>query len=474
MRLQRLFSFILALCLTLCLLPGIQADQAPVSLEQTIIDACRYRQEVDISGLNIKCDVFQQTFDRLFEEGKLPWYSNNDYQYTYNTANDQILTFTPATAAIAEEALITYEEKAAQVLKECVKEGMTQWQIALALHDYLIVNSVYDSTLEKNTPYDLLVNGTAVCAGYARAYQDLLLRAGIDCRYVISDEMKHAWNLVCIDGFWYHVDLTWDDPEPNIQGHVSHQYFLLTDAQIKADEKPHYNWDTDIACTDTRFQDSFWKNVNSAVWFEDNNTCYFLRTEKLSNRAYARKENASIETQIYTERVKPVDIGHGNYVYEHHGFTLRDGRLWFCTMTEVLSMKTDGTDRQTHYQKSGNVYIQGCHAGQQALQITLSDHDGNFTADTLELAPTDKHECTFVRTTVAPTEENPGYTLSQCSCGLEVKSLPTVLARPVTVNASANELLAKIRDLLGGKLWIPAVAVLALAGIGLLGRRRRK
>lgn len=477
MKLRRFSSFMLALCLTVCVLSGVRAEAPAPTLEQIIIDACRYRQEADLSGLNISADAFQQTFDQLFAEGKLPWYTTNDYQYTYNTDTGVIFTFTPLSKPMEDSALTAYEEKAAQILDVCVKEGMQQWQIALAIHDYLIVNGAYDSTLEKNTPYDLLIEGTSVCAGYALAYQDLLQRAGIDCRYVISEPMEHAWNLVCIDGNWYHVDLTWDDPEPDTEGYVSHRYFLLTDQQIAEGDKPHHDWQTDITCTDTRFSDSFWKDVSSAVCFESSDVCYYSRTEDLLNRIYIHQESTGKETILYKEDSEYIDIGYGNYLYEHQGLTLREGRLWFCTMTRVFSMKTDGSDRQTHYQKTGNVHIFGFHAGEDALELTLNDHDGNSTKDTVSLSPTDSHKCTFTRTVIAPTEEAEGYTLSRCDCGLEAKSVPTPAIPPVSTpdpEKTITDIKDRVLNLFGGKLWIPGAAVVVLAGLAILLGKRKK
>jgi hypothetical protein len=136
-------------------------------------------------------------------------------------------------------------------------------------------------------------------------------------------------------------------------------------------------------------------------------------------------------------------------------------------MTEIMSMKTDGTDRQTHYQKTGNVYIQGFFAAEDALQITLSDHNGNFTSDSMALPATGNHKCSFKRTVVAPTDTAPGYTLSQCDCGLEVKSLPTTISQPADPADT-------VWDFFEGKIWIPAVVAAVVAGLGLAGRKRRK
>lgn len=56
---------------------------------------------------------------------------------------------------------------------------------------------------------EFFVNRKAVCAGYAKATQYLLNLCGIECTYVTSD--THAWNLIKLEGEYYHLDTTWGD-----------------------------------------------------------------------------------------------------------------------------------------------------------------------------------------------------------------------------------------------------------------------
>ena len=90
------------------------------------------------------------------------------------------------------------------------------------VHDYLVDNIEYDSTISRNNIYDVygaLVNRVAVCEGYARAFKYILDEMGIPCVLVIGtgtnsqgETERHAWNYVELEGNWYAVDCTWDDP----------------------------------------------------------------------------------------------------------------------------------------------------------------------------------------------------------------------------------------------------------------------
>lgn len=427
MKFIRFGSALLAAIFMLSLCCPVSAAETLTPLEQTIVDACTYGQEADISEYKISAKALADLYAELFSRGVLPWYADTQYQYTFNEETGIVVLFQPETATAEAVDMAAYEQRVAQILAEQVHEGMEDWQIALALHDYLIVNAKYDESLLKLSGYDLLVNGTAVCSGYTSAYQDLLQRAGIECRYVISEQMDHAWNIVKIDGQWYHVDLTWDDPTPDSEGFADHKYFLVTDAEISAGEKPHYGWDSPIKCTDTRFSREFWRDVTSPILFESADTCYVMRFNDWAGTLYRREIKTGEEQIIYAEDASALDIGFGKYHYEHHGLSLRDGRLWFCSTDKVYSIKTDGTDLQTHYTNTGNTYIYSTHAGEDALKLTLMTHEGKSSAQQFPLEPAGGHVHVFVQTVIKPTCKAPGYTTSVCSCGLKCISTPTAV-----------------------------------------------
>ena len=89
----------------------------------------------------------------------------------------------------------------------------------LYFHDSIILECNYDDTAKNcYSAYGCLVEGKAVCEGYAKAMQILCSKAGIKCIPVAGKAydggavQPHLWNKVMIDGEWTNVDLTWDDP----------------------------------------------------------------------------------------------------------------------------------------------------------------------------------------------------------------------------------------------------------------------
>lgn len=113
----------------------------------------------------------------------------------------------------------------------------SDYEKALVLHDYIIDRVTYVHEGDHQTAYGALVGGKAVCAGYARAYQLLLLKAGIPCSYVTGKSndpqtgnlVNHAWNLVWLDGKCYYTDVTWDDQSTN---GVFHEYLNVSKEEI--------------------------------------------------------------------------------------------------------------------------------------------------------------------------------------------------------------------------------------------------
>ncbi len=145
---------------------------------------------------------------------------------------------------VVEEDEYEYEfECMMEMLDEAVSEVNPNWseaEKALYLHDWMAFmfdyndekNSYDDEETEtaagrmKRSPYALYNEGKAVCEGYARMYNLLLGRVGVESQIVISPSLKHGWNIVNVDGKWYHVDITKDDKIGSPPGTVRHNYFL--------------------------------------------------------------------------------------------------------------------------------------------------------------------------------------------------------------------------------------------------------
>ena len=121
--------------------------------------------------------------------------------------------------------------------------GLNDFEKVKAAHDWIVLTTAYSSMTENSqySPYTLLTENKAVCQAYALVLYRMLEKLGFDVRYVAGDarEQLHAWVLVNLQGAWYHIDVTWDDPVPDYPNEVRYNYFLLSDEQMAKD----HEWD---------------------------------------------------------------------------------------------------------------------------------------------------------------------------------------------------------------------------------------
>ncbi|MBQ6633772.1 MAG: transglutaminase [Ruminococcus sp.] len=171
----------------------------------------------------------------------------------YDTTPVSDAYLTGDTSALDDEQLAILD-KASEVLDDIIRDGMTDYEKELAVHDWIVYNVGYaEDTLNaiaaedphNETPYGTLINGKAVCLGYATTFRMFMDMLKIPCRYVrkpahVSGD--HAWNMVELDGHWYYVDVTWDDPTPdNKERPIKHEYFNADESLML---KEHV-WDYD-------------------------------------------------------------------------------------------------------------------------------------------------------------------------------------------------------------------------------------
>lgn len=126
-------------------------------------------------------------------------------------------------------------DKVNEIIPRIIGSDMTDYEKELAIHDYIITNCEYGYEDYSNDyayrAYGALVQGKAVCNGYAEAMALLLNCVGVENDIMTgwANGELHAWNRVRLDGKWYQVDSTWDDPIPDRGSFAGHQFFNVTD-----------------------------------------------------------------------------------------------------------------------------------------------------------------------------------------------------------------------------------------------------
>ena len=135
-------------------------------------------------------------------------------------------------------------DMASDILKEIIKDGMSDYEKEIAVYDWMCKNLAHDSNLlvvipadagqEADNPYGVLKYHTAVCVGYATTFRMFMQMLDIECMVVHNTECYHSWDLVKIDGDWYHTDIYGD------VGRGDYSNFNVCDA-IRSQQQ---TWDT--------------------------------------------------------------------------------------------------------------------------------------------------------------------------------------------------------------------------------------
>lgn len=256
----RMVSCLLVLCLALSvpLCGSSVAAEEETRYGESILaqmenaDALRYayrRIAAGIATTEAKIDLQHRTYtvtgdelsivyDMVFRD--YPEYFWLKGGWSGSTMNGYVISITPGyhmTGTTLETAQAALERQVTALTADL--EGKSDYEKSLLLHNRVADATVYVQQGYHQTAYGALVQGAAVCAGYARAYQLLMQRAGIPAWYVTGSSINpgsglpenHGWNLVQLDGEWYYTDVTWDDQ----QSYTFYAYLNTTTDQITED-----------------------------------------------------------------------------------------------------------------------------------------------------------------------------------------------------------------------------------------------
>lgn len=136
------------------------------------------------------------------------------------------------------------EQMAKTIVDSIIKPKMSELEKAIVINDWLTSNIEYDYTYTYSSVEATLTYKKCVCEGYASTYYIMAKLAGLEVVHVYGDADNgsgkgyegHAWNQVKVDGVWYNIDPTWNDPY-GLGNHYN--YCLISDATLSVSHR----WD---------------------------------------------------------------------------------------------------------------------------------------------------------------------------------------------------------------------------------------
>lgn len=301
----------------------------------------RFETRIDVSGYQITRTDFGKYFSMT-----LAMYPDLYYvvSTSYGIALDGniVALFAPKYETTDKAAITAEVAKINAAIDEYlagIDPYLSDLDKLLILHDRLVLWSSYDTTYTKYTARDILVDGTAVCQGYANAYYALAARLGITGGIVVSDEMNHAWNAFVVNNYWYHVDTTWDDPVSDQVGRVSHKHFLKSNAAM-TDSLEHYGFEP-LTDDGDMYDNAFWNDVRAQIF--PATFAYFYLSD--SQKAICKYSTYTSQTEVlYKLNHYWRSASGGAWVGAFSGLALRNGRLYFNLSNGLYSCDFEGGD----------------------------------------------------------------------------------------------------------------------------------
>lgn len=324
---------------------SLMDEDADKAFEEKIVAGLKNLDaEIDVSEFGIPAGTEEEK-EKFRNAYYNVLYNNPELYYVktelgWSVSEEKITKIKPKykTTDTAEVAQMTAQISAAtDEILLLINGNMTEFDKVMTVHDYMVLNYQYDTVgLENANPnFDtsIMVTKTGVCQAYALAFKHVMNSIGIDCLFVASDSMQHAWNLVKVDGKWYHIDLTWDDPVADRYAQVQHTYALLSSAAIENMPEPYSNHNGfdlgEITADSDKYDSAPWRTNSGAVVYCMGKT-YYVNGDEL----------VTADGDVICEKLSgdgKWDLGGGmSTASTYAGAAEYNGKLYFNTDTAIM------------------------------------------------------------------------------------------------------------------------------------------
>lgn len=354
---------------------GVDTEKADQALRYGLDNLQR---SINVAGTGLtRSNVADYYYNFIYENPQY-FYIYTQLSFSYSPSNNSVISVRPTyitdegeetDAEIAENnqkimAMIELFDAETEKLMSNINDSMSDVEKLLALHDALVCNTVYSKTslgeYDRNifTSYGAIVDKGSVCQGYTLAYIYLLHLAGFDEVYYVGNDI-HSWVMIKLDGEFYHIDVTADDPVDDVIGRVNHDYFLISDSKLAAIDRTnnHDTWTPEYSAASTIYEgsDRFWNNSTSQVIFSDSG-CYYVDNLSTERVGKITKLSAGGSSEV----LDTID----DYWYTDAS----ENRYYISNYTRIVK-----AGDKLYYNDPFNVYSYDLETGEKAVVYTLPD-----------------------------------------------------------------------------------------------------
>lgn len=298
-----------------------------------------------VKSIRLKVDVDESVTDEMWikvygcmymQEPELFWLSSS-------RVTKGKLWYWEVDPALIADMQAAIDQKVGEVLAQA--EGKSDYDKLKVFHDYICLNNDFVKEEGLNqTIYGGFVSGQIQCEGYAKTMQYLCDLSGIESMVVVGaneSNDSHAWNVVKVDGQWYNLDATWDDPilTQVDKTNIRYRYFLVPDEWIH--NKSHFAINQKITGTKVTYFTPPACTSDALNYFNVTNQVY-------SDKASADAALRAAMTKAADSKMRAAEIRvSSKSVFDEIKADLKDYASWIKTEKPAVTSVSDNCDPNT-------------------------------------------------------------------------------------------------------------------------------
>ena len=206
----------------------------------------KFADEIQVPVLLAE-ELYDVFFQMRLDHPEIFWVTSFKYRYYKDSPN---LIFIPE-YLFEKNKILEHQKAMAARVEKLIRpaQKLSEWEKEKYVHDFICENVRYDK-LKKAYSHEIigpLGQSVGVCESIAKAVKVLLDALGVWCVIAICSnnpekgiKYRHTWNIVKINGTYYHFDVTFDNSlgKDHENTEIRYDYFNLDDQQIFRDHEP--------------------------------------------------------------------------------------------------------------------------------------------------------------------------------------------------------------------------------------------
>lgn len=322
---------------------------AGITFEDYLVSQLQQKNEViNVGDYKIKREDIYSAFAEVLNRHPELFYVSTYLTWFYSLDTGYVLELKVEYFDYDEEAINNETEKVLNL----IDDSMSDLEKVIFIHDYLCIDVeyAYEDYLNGTVRPDAhslkgaLLDKSAVCDGYASAFQYYMLLLDIPCKTIVNSD--HAWNQVYVNGKWYFVDVTWDDPVWDYYGNVSHQYLLKSKNKFT-----EHDWNTAsgyVTGNNTTYDTAFWDNVSTQMIMQNGEWYYVGSDGNLYKHNFTKHSITEAGSIVTSLNARWPVFGSSNSYYggNYVKIAAKNNVLYYTQPSGIYKCNFDGSEKE--------------------------------------------------------------------------------------------------------------------------------